>query len=973
MIEKRVDTARGFDTALLVGSLGVLFLCLVHIYLALSAVRPGFVLDGNDWRVLFTEATCTNDPTCLRAGDHVLQLGHLTRDEFAQSRTIYTFRDLETLPHGERYPVRVLRDGEILDLSIERYDLEPDPLQTLLQWLFPLTFWLVGTTAAIFLRPRDERWLLLLLTCYATAVWGSSGFLSSTRLGYSTIFFAVAIWLFVPLFVHLHVVLPTPKLPRLRRIGLPILYGAAIVALIVDLRLNLPRQLLAAVVLLAIVTSLGLLAWRRLSARTLTDRLTTSLLVFGVGLGLCPIVFLIGVYSFVPARSTDFELFGLLAALLFLFILPIWPLSYLYALHKLGPQQVEFRANRLLGTYGFFSLYITAFMAIFVVGYEQLHRSDLRAAFCLIVSLLFVVAAPPLRERFQATVDRLIYGVRYRPQQVLSLFAAKIPAALDRARLRAVIEEEILPTLMIRSSGLFLFGESAELETIYEQDLLAKPPSADALRSLQRHSRPLTNLEIRNDEGLGAVRLIVPLVSTQGHDLGLWLFGRRDPDDFYPRRDVQLLLQLANQIAPVVENVRLVETARQEVESNRRLHAQLVHAQKMEAIGRLSAGVAHDFNNLLSVILGYSSMLLTRYRDDEDLARPMTGIKDAGQRAASLTRQLLAFSRQQVMEPRVTSLNSIVEDIDKMLGRLTGEDIEVDVELGVGLPPVKVDGSQMHQVLMNLVVNARDAMPDGGRLRIRTYDRLVTQVEDDPRQGPLPAGRYAVLAVEDEGVGIEPDVLSRIFEPYFTTKARGKGTGLGLSMVYGIVSQSRGSLRVASTPGEGTRFLVYLPAADGPASPVRLAEPSREVPRPGTESILLVEDDEAVRRVACEILRGGGYRVLAAESGAEALEIVEAERDAAPASASDNGVGKTVDHRPIDLLLTDVVMPAMKGPELAERLKRSDPGIRVLFMSGYHEEMLVRGALAAEAQTALIQKPFSPQHLLQRVRDLLDA
>ncbi|MEM8997051.1 MAG: ATP-binding protein, partial [Acidobacteriota bacterium] len=568
--------------------------------------------------------------------------------------------------------------------------------------------------------------------------------------------------------------------------------------------------------------------------------------------------------------------------------------------------------------------------------------------FNLILSLLFVGVAAPLKEIFQTVVDRPGYRVGYHPDEVVSLFAKRIPGAFNRSILHSVLMSEVLPTLLVRRSALYLVDGDA-VDVVYEQDV-ASTPSAAEIEALRRRCPADENLSLEGDDTFSWVHLMIRL-TTQERLIGVWLFGRRDPDDHYPRSDIELLKNLANQIAPVTENVRLLEMARQEVAENRRLQQQLVQSQKMEAIGRLSAGVAHDFNNLLSVILGYSSLVLARYgQGDEKLTKYLGDIRDAGSRAAQLTKQLLAFSRQQVMEAKVLDLNEVLGDVEKMLRRMTGEDVLVVTQYGGNLPPVKVDPGQMGQVVMNLAVNARDAMPKGGSLTIATYRCDLTESLDHDQQGEIPSGEWAVLEVSDTGTGVSAELLPRIFEPYFTTKELGKGTGLGLSMVYGIINQSQGHVHVESQTGVGTTFRIYLPASEE-----QLAAEASEPMRPaenwtGDETILVVEDEESVRTVAVEILRTRGYEVLAAESGPAALDLVR------------NRDGR------IDLLLTDVVMPQMKGTDLASRLVGVLPSLKVLYMSGYHEESVLEGS-----EDLLIQKPFSPRGLARRVRSVLDV
>jgi PAS domain S-box-containing protein len=556
------------------------------------------------------------------------------------------------------------------------------------------------------------------------------------------------------------------------------------------------------------------------------------------------------------------------------------------------------------------------------------------------------------------------------------------------------------------------------------------------------------------------VRLVTPL-TVQGETIGVWLLGRRDPDDNYPAAEIHLLTTVANQIAPMVENIRLYEQAQQEIAQrkaaeeeirrseerfrtlfeatlegiaiirngfilevnhallaifgyepgeligrqlsdlvsvpeaglddvpreglgfqrdgavvdievagkkyvfqgedvtviairdiaqrkrneaeNKMLQRQLLLSQKMEAIGRLSAGVAHDFNNCLLAIFGYNDLMLDRYHSDPFLVRNLTGLKEAGQKAATLTKQLLAFARRQPMETRVLELNPVVTGLEKMLQRLLGEDIHLVTEPGADLGRVKVDAGQIEQVVVNLAVNARHAMPTGGKLTIRTVAVKVGPGQTAPH-ADVPPGSWLRLSVADTGIGMDAETQARVFEPFFSTK--GEGTGLGLSMAYGIVKQSGGHIFVDSAPGEGAVFSIYLPVTQE-ASTVTVAATSG-LDDSGSETILLVEDEAEVRRVLHQILVGRGYRVIQAESGDEALAMARMFRG------------------PIHLLLTDVTMPQMKGPELAKRLVAERPQTRVLFMSGYNDESL-------PAEETILQKPFAAQTLTQTIRSILDA
>ncbi len=389
----------------------------------------------------------------------------------------------------------------------------------------------------------------------------------------------------------------------------------------------------------------------------------------------------------------------------------------------------------------------------------------------------------------------------------------------------------------------------------------------------------------------------------------------------------------------------------QDVTERRVLERQLQMAQKMEAVGRLSGGIAHDFNNLLGVILGYIQVIKRSLVSGNSLYEYAEEIERASQRAVSLTRQLLAYSRQQVLEPVVLNLNTLVADMEKMLPRLIGEDIELNLILDPAISLVKADPGQLEQVLMNLAVNARDAMPDGGKLTIQTSDAEIDEPFAREHPGSSP-GKFVTLAVRDTGTGIDPETQAQIFEPFFTTKGRDKGTGLGLATVYGVVKQSNGYIAVDSEKDIGSLFTIYLPRFEHFVSPQNQTAP--EPPSvSGSETILLVEDAEPLRRLARLFLSENGYQVLTAADGNEAQQV----------AAEFTG--------PIHLLLTDVVMPGINGRILAERLVLNHPSMKVLYMSGYTDSFIA-GHGVLDAGTHLLRKPFTEEVLLRKIRDLLD-
>jgi two-component system, cell cycle sensor histidine kinase and response regulator CckA len=393
------------------------------------------------------------------------------------------------------------------------------------------------------------------------------------------------------------------------------------------------------------------------------------------------------------------------------------------------------------------------------------------------------------------------------------------------------------------------------------------------------------------------------------------------------------------------------EVFAEDVTEKRVLEKQLRMAQKMEAIGRLSGGIAHDFNNLLGVIIGYSRVLKRSLGTDNALCEHALEIEKAGERAASLTKQLLAFSRQQVLTPAILNLNTLTSDMEKMLPRLLGEDIEVSLALAPTLGNVKADQSQIEQVIMNLAVNARDAMPTGGKLKVETANVELDQAYTRDHPGSK-VGSYVLLAMTDTGVGMDAGTLAHIFEPFFTTKERGKGTGLGLATVYGIVKQSNGYISVDSAPGKGTSFKIYLPREAGRPAVAEAESDSPDRLR-GSETILLVEDSGPLRKLAKSFLESAGFQVFSAESGEDAVEVA-------------NRCKGT-----FDLLLTDVVMPGMNGRLLAEHLLPRQQGMRVLYMSGYTDGFIA-GHGVLEPGTDLLHKPFTEEVLIRRVREVLD-
>jgi two-component system cell cycle sensor histidine kinase/response regulator CckA len=427
---------------------------------------------------------------------------------------------------------------------------------------------------------------------------------------------------------------------------------------------------------------------------------------------------------------------------------------------------------------------------------------------------------------------------------------------------------------------------------------------------------------------------------------GVLVNKKKNGELYYAEKTITPVRDAAGKITHFISNDR-------DISERKRLEAQLLQATKMDAIGQLAGGVAHDFNNLLMVISSYAELAIDSVTPGHALRHNLDEILAASRRAADLTRQLLAFSRKQIQSLQVLDLNTVVQDLGRMLPRLIGEDIQLTLICGKELGKIKADPVQMEQIIMNLAANARDAMPHGGKLSIETSN-IQLEEEYIHRRPMVPPGEYVLLTVTDSGQGIPAEHLPHIFEPFFTTKDKGKGTGLGLATVYGIVKQSGGFVWVYSEAGLGTTFRIYLPEVEGQPKKTTPAGPGMKETARGSETLLLVEDEEAVRRAACEFLTMCGYHVLEARDGLDALQLANAYKPA------------------IHLLVTDVVMPRISGSQVAQQLAGSRPEMRVLYVSGYASPTLLRHGVHA-GETMFLQKPFTLKMLAWKVRQALSA
>jgi PAS domain S-box-containing protein len=532
-------------------------------------------------------------------------------------------------------------------------------------------------------------------------------------------------------------------------------------------------------------------------------------------------------------------------------------------------------------------------------------------------------------------------NIRYgeRDKEILTFVARQLASAVEikrneqalrrsEARYRSLVQSSVYGIYRSSLEGRFLDVNPALITILgYEsaEDVLVLDPKKDVFANPAEHAHLIE--EFRRNGRLDGVEV---------------RWRRKDASTITVRIS-------GRAVSSADEPADVLEAIAEDVTDRRALEDQFRQAQKMEAVGRLAGGVAHDFNNLLMVISGYAEVLLSKLPPENTLYEKGKAIQLAADRATTLTRQLLAFSRKQLLELKVVDVNAIVQDMERLVRPLIGENVELGTVLSPQAAHTRADAGQLEQVLMNLVVNAKDAMPGGGKLIIQTQS---TVVDGSPRRGQqfIRPGKYVTLSVSDTGVGMDKETQSRIFEPFFTTKEKGKGTGLGLSTVYGIVKQSGGYVTVQSELGQGTMFQIYLPQVDG--APEKQSAPIADASLGGNETVLLVEDEESVRQLVRDTLEAKGYCVLEAESGEAGLLAAQnhAER--------------------IDLVITDIVMPGISGRELVKQLAQTRPATKVLYLSGYTEDAILSDG-SIDKGTAFLQKPFSLQSLSRKVREVL--
>ncbi len=1136
------------------------------------------------WRVEAVEPIAESGDL-IRPGDQILSIGSLNYKDHISDRRRVPFGGLRP---GDRVPIRLVRDGreEVVEWWLPGPTLRAVAVR-LLFFLPVFLLWLLGSLAWFVLRPRNEAWALLILFHHVTAVWLAVGIISVYSTAWSSLVLHAVTWLMAPVYLHLHLVLPSPLLGRrVRHWSLAVLYGTAAVLAVLELFQALPLKAYFIGFTVAVLGSLVLLVLRWWVRRDPAERHATRLMTAGLLLAFGPLLVLLA--SFLLALTAYIQLSTMVVLVL---LVPVLPLYYAYAAFKRYLGVMEVRASRLLGLYAFGLLYVTVYMLVLLPSRWWFDTPPGMLLYSLGTSAVFVLAAPALRARFQRFFNRIAYGARHDPTELLILFAQRIPMARDQVALVSVLADEMLPAMLIRQSALYVWQDGV-YDLVYARGIPLDEKEAlseripELLKEAGVYRAPFPGTPAEKDW----VRLVIPL-TVQDRLVGVWLFGGRDPDDFYPQADVDLLTALASQVAVGLENARLYADLRQRARQlqelydrtrftqfavdhasdavlwvddrgrityanhvacrllgrapeavvgvrvpdlglevpevtwqafcdelrakgiakvevryptpeGRRIPLELVvnrvsfgarsydcvfarditdrkeaeaaiqrlltetqeqaawlreildtvsegivllddqrrvvranplgmaylevlvgpyigieltrlgdrrldeflmpsHAgvlqevevagpprrifevdarpvrrlqggwvlvlrdvterreiqervqtqERLASIGQLAAGIAHDFNNLLTGIMGFAELL----RDRPDLpssAREWAGtILDQGRSAAQLIRQILDFSRKSRLEKQPIELVAFLSEAVKLFQRTLTASIEVNLEYEAGEYWIQGDPAGLQQVLMNLVLNARDAMPKGGRLTIRLGRFHLAEGASVPYPGMGP-GEWVRLEVSDMGTGIPPEILPRIFEPFFTTKERGRGTGLGLAQVYGLVRQHDGFIDVRSQVGVGTTFIIYLPALRQAAVAPAVAAVSEALATGGGELILLVEDEDAVRQVLQAMLERLGYRVVAAASGPEAIRLYQEYRGQ------------------VALVLSDLVMPGMNGLALLQALHAIDSQVRMVLVTGHPlgeeiQEFLRRGLVG------WIQKPVQLADLARRLRQTL--
>jgi signal transduction histidine kinase len=780
-------------------------------------LQPPFDLTPT-WKVRFVSPFCTSQPECPREGDQIVAIGSVTREEqMAHPVRLRPFDDMTA--DSPAVTVRVIRDGVESTVSVSG---QVEVARRILSVeTIALFFWLTGILVLLWRRPPAGPDLLMVAILFCVSVVLTSGQVSSINRAHSLLVYRAAVHILPALLIHFYWVQPSPFRPR-SRIWLPTLVYATALGLFASTLLPWSSSHGGRLVLWmssAALLGVGLGVARSRERHSPGHVAANRLNLFGLAVGLCPLILVAALSYESSLGARAISRIGMAA---FVLLLPLWPLSHLLSLAR--ERLYEWRLERWLGGYAFWCIYGALLVVSYTLLAELWPRAVEREQLFLEVLVVFALLHHASRQLFRTFIERRVFGIRFRPERVFGLFAETIPSATDIHKFRAIVVSQLLPQLGILQSALvagsgesstLLYWETGETGETGEKEIDDRS-LAGRLEGLSR----LENLGAVDRPGLDWLRLLVPLRAGD-RVVGTWLLGARDPDEFYPARDVEVLSTLASQLSPLIENMHLADLRQREIAKNQSLQEQLIQAQKMEAIGRLAAGVAHDFNNLLTILGGQVSLVERAVRGPRSEPQDANAVREyldslhaTVERAQALVRQLLTFTRQHPLELEVSDLNSIVESSETMLEQLLSRGVDLTTRLEPGVPPVEIDSNRVTQILMNLVVNACDAMPNGGRVDISTGGLLLSEATRDACHTEVPPGAYATLRIADTGFGIDPVSLPHIFDPYFSTKPTGKGTGLGLAIVYGIARQHGGFVRLDGERDTGTAFEILFPEAE---------------------------------------------------------------------------------------------------------------------------------------------------------------
>lgn len=809
-------------------ALAMLAVCAFYTYAAAQwAPYPGFDLSAN-WVVRALDSCEANVSWCaangepLQVGDRILVIGDLSHDDAMRDRGQVPFAGYSS---GDWAPLTVERAEEVF--TVQWRMLGPTPAGQWRRWgeglFIYLPFWVIGTVLLLFLRPQDRRWRLLILFNYFTAFWLAVGAFSHLQIVYTSPTQRALAWLLVPVYLHVHLVVPSVLFPRMQRVLLPCLYILAAVLALLELLQQAPDGAYNLGLLVAVGGSFALLLVRLLGRFPASARTSVYLMLAGIGLAMGPGLGLAVIPSLFQSPLRDQALANRIAA----FAIPLLPAFYLYAVYKPYLGRLEFRFNRLLSLYSFALLYLTALvLALTMAG----HLLDGGLTLSTFIAAGFGIAAPFLQRGFLQLIDQAAYGAVPDPQKIVYTFADRMPSALDQEALVTLLAAEILPQFDIRQSALYLLQED-RADLIYQANVAHNEEHevVEGLQGLMAEAERFRPGQDVAGKPFAWVRLAIPL---QAHHeaIGFWLFGQREPDDYYPQHQIALLKTLAKQVAVAVENSLLFREQQQytvelqqSLDRQQAMQTQLVQAGKLASLGTLVAGITHELNNPLAGIKLFTGNLQAFKQrgqlTDALLIQALADIDQLVDKANHIIRHFRDFSRRSGGEFGAVDLNQPVSDALGMLEQqLRLHNIQVQLALGADLPPVLGDANQLEQVVVNLIGNARDAM-----VAPSCHNRMLTL-------RTCAMGGTVVLEVADTGCGIAAEHLDKIFDPFYTTKEIGEGTGLGLSISYGIIKNHGGEISVDSAPGRGTTFHVRLPVCP-PASPSTL-EPQEQGDEP---------------------------------------------------------------------------------------------------------------------------------------------